>query len=451
MSAARTLTDFIRALRSVEVAVSPAEAIDAAGALALVGYGDRAAMKAALRPVLAKSVDEDAAFDRLFDLYFSRRRSDPPAGSGSRDEEGESEAGTQGDAPEDFFELTQSGDEAAIDAALERAGRAAGAQDIRFSTQTAYYAQKMLKEMGVEEMEARLLERLQSRTPEGEAEANAMIEARRNMLARARAHVERQFDVFGAGQTQQFREDYLAKKPINAPDRSDFQRMRPLVEKIAKRLAARHSRRRRQRNVGQLDVRRTLRANAGLGGVPFALYWKQKKRDRAKIVCLCDVSGSVARYVRFLLLLLHSLDEVVPDIRSFAFSGQLGEVSETLDADHFESAMEAIVRRYGMSSTDYGASLSDFAVKYRGAVDRRTSLIILGDGRSNYGDPRVDLFRDLSARAKRTIWLSPEPESLWGSGDSELPRYRPHCNAMAHVATLADLERVLDRVLASYA
>lgn len=447
MSATRTLTDFIRALRSVEVAVSPAEAIDAAGALALVGYGDKAAMKAALRPVLAKSVNEDGAFDRLFDLYFSRRKSEAREAAGEQDGDEDGE----GEAPEDFFELSQSGDEAAIEAALERAGRAAGVQDIRFSTQTAYYAQKMLKEMGVEEMEARLLERLQARTTEAEAEANAMIEARRELMARARGHVEQQFAVFGAGATQQFREDYLAKKPINALDRSDFQRMRPLIEKIAKRLAAKHSRRRRQRNVGQLDVRRTLRANAGLGGVPFELFWKQKKRDKAKIVCLCDVSGSVARYVRFLLLLLHSLDEVVPEIRSFAFSGQLGEVTDDLDADHFESVMEHIVRRYGMQSTDYGASLSDFTVKYRGAVDRRTSLIILGDGRSNHGDPRVDLFRDLASRAKRTIWLSPEPQSLWGSGDSELPRYRPHCNAMAHVATLADLERVIDRVLASYA
>ncbi|MEO0818419.1 MAG: hypothetical protein AAFX86_14085, partial [Pseudomonadota bacterium] len=264
MSATRTLTDFIRALRSADVAVSPAEAIDAAGALSVVGYADKDVLKSALRPALAKSEDEDAAFDRLFDLYFSRSEARTDGADGSADDTAASESDPP---PENLLDLIQSGDESAIETAIERAGRAAGAQDIRFSTQTAYYAQQILKEMGVEQLEADLLERLQERTPEGEAEAQAMIEARRDMLRRARDYTERQFDVFGAGATQAFREDLLSKKPINALDRADYARMRALVEKVAKRLATKHSRRRRKQSVGKLDVRRTLRTNAGLGGV----------------------------------------------------------------------------------------------------------------------------------------------------------------------------------------
>lgn len=444
MSATRTLTDFIRALRSADVQVSPAEAIDAAGAMNLIGYSDRTALKSALRPALAKSEAEAEAFDRLFDLYFARQASAP------RPQDAATETADDTPPPQDMLELAQSGDEAAIQTAMERAGRASGVQDIRFSTQTAYYAQKMLKQLGVEQMEAKLLEALQARTEEGEAQANDMIEARREMLMRARAHVEAQFDVFGQGATAAFREDVLTHKPISALDLADLKRMRVLVEKVAKRLAVKHSRRRRNRSTGQLDVRATLRANAGLGGVPFRLHWKQKKRDKAKILVICDVSSSVARYVRFLLLLLHSLGDVIPELRAFAFSARLGEVTDTLDSDRFEGVMEQILRDYGMGSTDYGQAFSDLKTSYPDAIDRRTSVIILGDGRSNYGDPRMDLFREICARAKRVIWLSPEPEAMWGTGDSELHRYAIHAHATARVATLADLEHTLDRVLALY-
>lgn len=446
MSAARTLTDFVRALRAADVGVSPAEAIDASRAMALVGFADRSALKTALRPVMAKSAAEAETFDRMFDLFFSRRDADEAETANAGVTAPEAGAAP----PEDFMQLATSGDEAALSLAMERAGQGAGVQEIRFSTQTAWYAQQMLKQLGVEEMEAQLLERLQQRTPEAEAEAGEMIAARRDMLARARAHVEAQFEVFGAGATQQFREDVLATKPIGALDRADHERMKALVAKLAKKLATKHARRRRRQKTGQLDVRSTLRRNAGIGGVPFELSWKQVKKERAKIVCLTDVSGSVARHVRFLLLLAHSLRDVIPDFSALAFSARLADVTDWMDTAGFEGAMERILREIGMGSTDYGQALSDLKTQHWHLIDRRTTLIILGDGRSNHGDPRLDIFREMTARAKRTLWLSPESEPLWGTGDSELLRYRPYCSAMRHVASLRDLERVFDEVLASY-
>ena len=452
MSTERTLTDFVRALRSADVDVSPAEAIDAARAMALVGYTDRTRLKEGLRPVLAKSLADQAAYDRLFDLFFSRRA--PESG---RTEDGEGDSGdpedgdTAGKDAPDLLDLSETGDEAAIAMAMERAGREAGVDNIRFSTQTAYFAQKMMQAMGVERLETRLLDKLQERTPKGDAEAERLIEARRDMLGRAREHVERQFEVFGAGETQRFREEFLAEKRISALDRSDMYRMQALIEKLARKLAVKYSRRRRKKNRGQLDIRRTLRRNAGLGGVPMELHWKQKRRDRPKIICICDVSNSVARYVRFLLLFLHGLQEVVPDMRAYAFSARLGDVTDWLDTEGFEGAMERIVRDFGMGSTDYGQAFSDMKVNHWNEIDRRATVIILGDGRSNHGDPRIDLFREASARAKRTIWLSPEPEALWGTGDSELLRYKPYCDTLAVIATLKDLERAVDDVLAGYA
>ena len=226
--------------------------------------------------------------------------------------------------------------------------------------------------------------------------------------------------------------------------------MKGLIAKIAKRLAVKHSRRRKKRNRGQLDVRRTMRANAGLDGVPFNVIWRQKKKDRPKIVAICDVSGSVAQYVRFLLLLLYSLADAVPDIHAFAFSHRLKPVDDILADNEFEAAMAKIIRELGMGSTDYGQAWSDLKVNHENIIDRRTTVIVLGDGRSNYGDPRADLFRDFAQRAKSMIWLNPEGRSQWGTGDSAIPRYLPFCTQMSHVATLKDLERAVDEVLSAY-
>lgn len=438
--AEQVLTDFIRALRSADVRVSTGEAIDAAQAVKLIGYADRQRLSDTLRCVLAKSPSEKLAHDRLFDLYFSRQaipQSEPPE---QTDSEGSG----------DMLDLMESGDETAIAMAMERAGQEAGLQNIRFSTQVSYFAQQMMKSLGVERLEREMMAAFRERTEDGQAHAEALIEGRKEMFSRAREHAKQAFETYGAGATLAFREDVLAETALTALDVRDLGRMQSLVEKIAKRLATKHSRRRRKKNRGQLDVRKTLRANAGFDGVPFDIAWKQTKRDRAKIVAVCDVSGSVARVVRFFLMLLYSLNEVVPDIESFAFSGRLEDVGETLAREDFAHAMDEIINKIGMSSTDYGQSLSDLRMNHWDVLDRRTTLIVLGDGRSNYGDPRLDLFREAAARVKRVIWLTPEGESLWGSGDSELPRYRPHCHTMKQVSTVKDLERILDEALSRY-
>lgn len=444
----RQITSFIRALRASDVRVSTGEALDAARAMSVAGYADRTLLKDSLRCTLAKSTDEQVTFDELFEAFFATRNipSGDPSQSGS-DTEAEAETPHTDIDP---VELMDSGDEAAIAAALERAANAVDADDIRFSTQVAYFAQQMVKQMGGDKLQERLMQAFQDRSEEGEAEAERLIEMRRDLTLRARERVQRSYDIFGKGETEQFRNDFAENKRLSAIELSDMARMKVLVGRIAKRLAVKHSRRRRKKNHGQLDVRRTMRANAGVDGVPFNVVWRQKKRERPKIVVICDVSGSVARYVRFLLLLLWSMKDVVPDMHAFAFSNKLVDVDSILEDNPFEHAMDIIMRVAGMGSTSYGQAWSDLKTGHEGLIDRRTTIIVLGDGRSNYDDPRTDLFRDFASRAKRTIWLNPEPIPAWGSGDSEIPRYRPYCSTMSHVATLKDLERAVDDVLSAY-
>lgn len=445
----RQISSFIRALRSADVQVSTSEAIDAARTVALTGYADRALLKSSLGCVLAKSETEKQVYERLFDLYFASRNTGQA--SSREAETPPQDAGTQEtDAVQDVLRLVQPGHEADLESAVERAGEASGLNDIRFSTQVAYFSQQMVRALGGDALQERLLKALQETGPEAESEAGRLIEARKALTLAARQRAQKAFEIFGAGETEKFRDDVAATRRLSALEGHDLARMKRLIARIARRLAVKHSRRRRKTSTGQLDVRRTMRANAGYEGIPFEVIWRQKKKDRPKIVAICDVSGSVAAYVRFLLMLLYALKEVIPDLHAYAFSYRLGDVSEILEREEFDEAIRQVLRTYGLGSTSYGQAWADFTMDHERVIDRRTTILILGDGRSNYGDPRLDLFSHFTGRAKQTIWLNPEGERLWGTGDSVIPRYAPYCRQMSHVATLKDLERAIDEILASY-
>ncbi len=492
----RTITDFVRALRSAGAQVSSSEAIDAANALALIGYQDRQLMKDSLSVVLAKSEEEKLIHDQLFEAFFSRRtapssakpNASNTAGPQAGDPDTQNQAGTsagQGgesgnpalderaaqtgpagpssqtgeashagqDSSADatsFLELAQSGDADRIAVALERAGSAVGVDEIRFSSQTPYYVRRMLEHLGVEALEAQLSARILDRSRASQAQAKVLMDARTTLQRHARAYVDQRFELFGKSATESFMNDVVVNREIGQLGLRDMERMKALVARMAKRLAVRHSRRHKVRNRGQLDVRRTMRANAGHDGIPFELVWKLKRKDRPKIVAICDVSGSVSQYVRFLLLFLYALKDQVTDLGAFAFSARLKDVSHELETLSFEKAIDSVINEVGGGGTDYGQALVDLKDRHWEVIDRRTTILILGDGRSNNTDPRLDIFQEAVDRAKRVVWLCPEPPRRWGTGDSCVLQYKPFCTHLSHCATALDLEQALDEVLMAY-
>ncbi|MBC7728224.1 MAG: VWA domain-containing protein [Microbacteriaceae bacterium] len=472
----RTLAGFVRALRAAGADASTAEALDAARTVALMGYADRATLKAALGVVLAKSEAEKALHDEVFELYFQ-----PPAraeqrpsddSTGPADESAGAQAPLQtGDAELDallaLIASAQGGDRsegsdddgaaepgAALTAALQRAAQAVGVDDIRFSSQTAYLSRRMLELMGIAPLEARLLARLGEPDAAALAEAQALSAARDTLQRHARALVEQRFELFGKPATDAFLTEVAVTRQLGNIGRMsppDIGRMKVAVARMARRLAIKHSQRRRIKLHGQLDFRRTLRSSAGHDGVPFKLFFKTRRRDKPRLVVVCDVSASVAPHVRFLLMFLYALQGAVTDLHTFAFSNRLMDVEAPLERLPFDDAMELILREVGSGATDYGAAWQDLHDRHWQAIDRRTTVLVLGDGRSNGGDPRLDLFTELANRAKRLVWLCPEPPGRWGTGDSCMLQYRPHCTHASHVATAADLERAIDEALEAYA
>ena len=410
----QALTGFVRALRAAGVETSTAETLDAARAVALVGYARRDHLKTTLGLVLAKSEDERRLHDEVFERYFA-----PPATASAEQAEGANQddaATPAGSAPGDHradFEL---------DIALAQAAQAVGVDEIRFVSQVPVFTQRLLAAMGTP-------------TPDP------------TLRARARALVEQRFDLHGRAATQAFLTEVAVARPLGRISPPDMDRMKAVVARLAKRLAARHSRRRRVRLPHQLDLRRTLRANAGHDGLPWALHFKHKRRDRPRIVVLCDVSGSVMAHVRFLLLLLYAMHERIADLRCFAFSNRLHEVGAVLAQQPFDEAIATILREAGGGATDYGQALADLSALPEGLVNRHTTLLVLGDGRSNHTDPRLDLFATLADRARRVLWLCPEPEGRWGSGDSCMRQYQPFCTHLSHCTTVLDLEQAIDEAL----
>ncbi len=445
----RQLEDFIRSLRANEVRVSVAEAMEAHEVVAHVGYADRALLKDALALTLAKTVGEKQRFDDSFNLFFARDQFTGEAGEGDDGDAGNENAGDAPDTGNELADMLLADDREGLAAAMEQAGRDAGVGNIRFRTQVNFLARRMVDRMGLAELERLIAQVVLGEVPGGQDLADDLEGQRTRLLGEARNFVERQYELYGRFAGQQLREEFLERTPLAAVDRRDYVRMNHLIRRMARKLASRYVARHKRTRRGHLDVRRTLRVNMAHDGIPFETIWKQKRVERPKIVVICDVSRSVAAAAQFLLMFLYNLNEVLSDLRSFAFSSYLVEVEDILDAHNIEDAIPKVLDKIGFMSTDYGRALDDLKTQFGDAIDRRTTVIVLGDARSNYGDPRADIMKWVNQRARRVVWLNPEPESFWGTGDSEMPRYRPYCHVAKTCRTIKHLERVVDDILRS--
>ncbi|MGI9424450.1 MAG: VWA domain-containing protein [Hyphomicrobiaceae bacterium] len=443
--AQRPVEDFIRALRAADVRVSVAEAMEAHQVVAAVGYGDRALLKDALAVTTAKSAEEKQRFSETFDHFFARRQ------FSESDAAGEANRTTRDpiDAESALAEMLLRNDREGLAAAMEAAGQAAGVGNVRYFTQVNFLARRMLEQMGISELENLIAAVARGDVNGGQQLADQLEDGRTRLLREARNFVERQREAFARNAGEELRRDFLEKTPLASIDRRDFARMNQLIRRMAKKLASRHVQRHKRTRRGHLDVRRTLRVNMAHGGIPFETVWKQKRIERPKIVAVCDVSRSVASAAQFLLMFLYNPNEVLSDIRSFAFSSSLIEIEDVLSDHQVEAAIPKVLEKIGFMSTDYGRALEDLQSQFGDAFDRRTTVIFLGDARSNDLEPRTDILNWIQQRSRRVIWLNPEPESFWGIGDSEMLRYRPYCHVATSCRTIRQLERVVDDILRS--
>jgi len=222
----------------------------------------------------------------------------------------------------------------------------------------------------------------------------------------------------------------------------EMKKMNEILSLLGRKLKNSLSLRKKRARRGKFDVKKTIRKSMPSGGIPFRLVLRRKKKEKPEVVILMDISDSVRNVARFMLQFVYSLHDLFSRIKSYAFVAEVGEVTELMNKKEIEEAISDIFNGKVVnvfSHSNYGSALRQFNEKHIGSVNRKTTVIVLGDGRTNYGDPCDWVMRSIKAKAKNVIWLNPEPPAYWGTGDSEMTSYSRHCTKVSECSNLKQL------------
>jgi len=458
------LTAFAAAMRRAGIPVTQSETLDAVRALAEVDLGDRRQVRETLAAVSLTSGAQRPTFDALFDLFLPGRAGtvgpggDPAEGASAEVAEGETEDPTR--FMEELVErLLEGGAEdvrrlarEAVDRFGRLPGAAGGGQGergwfryrvmrvvdptalleelIRRGSDGPHDSTPLRTRLLRDEMEARVRELIQ----EIDAEVRRRAAADRDPQAIARSSVPPALE-------------QLDLLHLNAEQESELRRR---IRPLARRLAARSAVRRRRGHDGRLDVRRTVRHALSTGGVPFKPVFRPRRPHRPELFLLCDVSGSVAAFARFTLLLVHAMQDEFAGVRSFAFVDAIDEVSHLFEGAEVESAVARLMTEarivWADGHSDYGRALGTFVERHGHEVTARSTVVVLGDARTNYRHPNAQALERLQRRARRVWWLNPEPRSAWDTGDSVASSYARYVEEMVEVRNIRQLAAFVERV-----
>ncbi|BCI54146.1 VWA domain-containing protein [Mycolicibacterium litorale] len=458
------LVEFVEALRGQGISVGPSETVDAGRVMAVLGLGDREVLREGLACAVLRRPDHRDTYDAMFDLFF-------PAALGGKtvlpDEDADGDE--QGLPPEDIEAmrealvklLTDNPDLAEMDERLtamiaqivESYGR------YNSSRGPSYSSYQALKAMSLDDLEGRLLAGLLA--PYGDEPTPTQEQIAKAVAARRISQLRKMVE----GETKRRTAEQLGREHVQmygVPQLSEnveflrasgeqLRQMRRVVAPLARTLATRLAARRRRARAGEIDMRKTLRKSMSTGGVPIDVALKKPHPARPELVVLCDVSGSVAGFSHFTLMLVHALRQQFSRVRVFAFIDTTDEVTQLFgpDAD-LAVAVQRITREAGVYTrdghSDYGNAFVSFLHKYPQALSPRSSLLVLGDGRNNYRNPETELLARMVNASRHAHWLNPEPKHLWGSGDSATPRYEDVIT-MHECRSAKQLAAVIDQLL----
>jgi uncharacterized protein with von Willebrand factor type A (vWA) domain len=447
---------FLDALRKAGLTVSLAEVIDCTRALGAIELLDREALRHAYAACVLKRPAHRTTFDTLFDLWY-------PAVTGDQtltEDDPLAELADGSADPEAYRDMLRQllldGDEELMKRFARQVVQGLGRADTAPGRQS-WFSYRVLRQLSPETLMASLLDAMlhgQERGGMAEKVARQTIQERtRKFQELVEAEVRRRLaEDRGAEQISKTAVQPLAEQvDFLRASRNDMAELRRQVFPLARRLATRLTARRRLGKTGKLDFRRTVRASLATGGVPLVTHHKPHKPHKPELVVLCDVSGSVAGFAHFTLLLAYALREQFTKVRAFAFIDTCDEVTrfftpggDVADALAHMNAEAKLIWFDGHS--DYGHSIEKFAEDYPDAVGPRTSLLILGDARNNYRATGAQTLKKLVQRARHAYWLNPEPSAYWGSGDSATQAYSELIE-MVEVRNAVQLEDFVQRLL----
>jgi uncharacterized protein with von Willebrand factor type A (vWA) domain len=457
------LVEFVGALRRHHVPVGPGETVDAAAVLAVLNLLHREELREGLAAAVLRRSGQRAVFDTLFDLYF-------PIALGRGQSEVEVPWNSDGevdlDALRDILaDLLRDGDDAALGelarAVVDALGQAGGQGQSGSGAGQGWpprnwSAYQVLRQVSPETLLARILADLMADNSDPFAEEVARREIRQRIADFRRMITE---EVRRRTAETRGREQVATTAVPKQAEQVEFlsayaeqlAELRRTVHPLARRLASQLAVRRKHAKRGQMDLRRTLRRSMSTGGIPMRPAYRTRRPARPELVVLCDVSGSVAGFSHFTLLLVQALCEQFSKVRIFVFVECADEVTHLFaPGNDLAGVMSRVLREAELVSfdvhSDYGGALASLVERWPDAVGPRSSLLILGDGRTNYRDPNLTVLRRLIGQARHSHWLNPEPRNQWGSGDSAALRYADLL-PMHECRTVAQLAEVVESLL----
>jgi uncharacterized protein len=454
------IAKFISALRGGGVRVSLAESADAFRAVEELGVMDREAFRLSLRTTLVKEAADLPTFDEMFPLFFGV--SDAPPLMNLAEDMTPEEAQMLADALKQFTERLRDMLERMIQGKplnqqeLDQLGQMVGLNRADNLRQKEWMARRMAQALKFKDVQE-ALEKLQELLAQMGMNKQRLDQMRQilqanqqSMMEQLRNHAGQKIAENMAENRPEDNVDALMNRPFNALSDKDMDILRKEVGRLAARLRSRVALRQKRAKSGQLDAKGTIRANLKHGSVPITI----KHRDRTlkpKLVVICDISTSMRPVSELMLSLIYALQDQISKTHAFAFIDRLEYVSPDFQTKEAREAVSDVLLRMpsGYYNTDLGGSLAEFSHDYMDTVDGRTTFIVVGDGRNNYNDPRLDLFRNITLRTRTTLWINPEAPAMWTTGDSDMLKYAPYCDTVVQVNTLAELAAAVDKLLVS--
>jgi uncharacterized protein len=456
----KLIQQFVSCCRAAGMRVSTSEVLDSLNQMRLIDPSDEQQFRSLLRSNLAKSMRDVQHFDRLYHLFFHEMRMDTAdmkqAASHSEQIKKAAEILKQMphddpvyDAVVDFLQ----GNPMSLLREMRRIQTQEEVTMLRFNLGPLGNRLNVLLQINKAASAANaLVEENYAKSDSSSArDLSAYFEDR---LAAARSILTYEPRPGDAGtkktKTDEQKLKGLGEKSFSSFTREETEEMREAIDKLVRKLKNIVSRRYAVRNRGSIDVKKTLRASAKYNGVPVEIKYRRRAKRKSRIVTLCDVSGSVWAAARFMLNLLYSLQDCFDKVNSFVFIDQLSEVTSIFEENEINEAIRLVLEKSDVNynaSTDYGETFRNFKKDYMELLTKKTTLIIVGDGRTNYMNPEDAILGQIRERCRRVIWLNPEQENLWGTGDSEIRSYMHHCHEVRQCRNINQLFTFIEELV----
>lgn len=455
----KRMVEFIRALRAAGVRISLAESLDAMHGVDAVGLETKDQFRSTLKTTLVKEARDTDKFDYYFPLFFGSEQpqmQDATEGMSEQDQQKLEQAmqALMGDkdALRELLKQLLQGRQFDQDQ-MDQAAQQSGLDQASDMSQRPWFERRMQRQLNLQQIQQMIEELLQELQQMGMS--REQLQELREMLEQNAEGLSDQVSQYvGASLAERMANREPEPKPdlLDVPftrlTEDDMQHLRDEIRRLAARLRSRAALRQKHANAGTLDPRRMMRANMKYDNVPLELKYKTT-HVKPQLVLICDVSTSMRYCAEFLLTLIYELQDQVAKTDSFIFIGDIVDISMVFKEHQPMEAVEKVLteNRPGYYNTDLGNSLNTFKQEHLGRVSGRTTMIILGDGRNNYNDPRLDIMSDLHRRSRRLLWFNPEPPSQWGTGDSDMVQYAPLSSGVYKVSNLRELAAAVDKIL----